>query len=41
VERPEALEAVVTEQIAQRGHPRDLFDEVGREASLAFGHDTP
>ena len=34
----EALEALVHERIAQGEDPRDLFEELSREANLVFGH---
>jgi hypothetical protein len=34
----EALEALVDERIAQGEDPRDLFEELSREANLVFGH---
>jgi hypothetical protein len=34
----EALEALVNERIAQGEDPKDLFEELAREANLVFGH---
>ena len=34
----EALEALVEERIAQGEDPRDLFEELSREANQVFGH---
>jgi hypothetical protein len=34
----EALEALVNERIAQGEDPRDLFEELSREANQVFGH---
>jgi hypothetical protein len=34
----EALETLVNERIAQGEDPRDLFEELSREANLVFGH---
>jgi len=34
----EALEALVNERIAQGEEPRDLFEELSREANQVFGH---
>ena len=34
----DALEALVNERIAQGEDPRDLFEELSREANQVFGH---
>jgi hypothetical protein len=34
----EALEVSVNERIAQGEDPRDLFEELSREANQVFGH---
>jgi hypothetical protein len=34
----EALEGLVNERIAQGEDPRDLFEELSREANQVFGH---
>ncbi len=34
----EALEALVNERIAEGADPRELFEELRREANLVFGH---
>jgi len=34
----EALEALINERIAKGEDPKDLFDELAREANLVFGH---
>ncbi len=34
----EALENMVNERIAQGADPKDLFDELRREANYVFGH---
>jgi hypothetical protein len=34
----EALETLVNERIAQGDDPRDLFEELSREANQVFGH---
>jgi hypothetical protein len=34
----ETLEALVDERIAAGEDPRDLFEELTREANLVFGH---
>lgn len=34
----EALETLVNERIAQGEDPRDLFEELSREANQVFGH---
>jgi hypothetical protein len=34
----EALEKLVAERIAQGEDPRDLFEELSREANQVFGH---
>jgi len=34
----EALESLVNERIAQGEDPRDLFEELSREATQVFGH---
>jgi hypothetical protein len=34
----EALEALVNERIAQGEDPRELFEELHREANQVFGH---
>ena len=34
----EALESLVNERIAQGEDPRDLFEELSREANQVFGH---
>ena len=34
----EALEALVNERIENGADPKDLFDELAREANLVFGH---
>jgi hypothetical protein len=34
----EALEALVNDRIAQGEDPRDLFEELHREANQVFGH---
>ena len=34
----EALEALVNERIEKGEDPKDLFDELAREANLMFGH---
>ena len=36
----EALEALVNERIEKGEDPKDLFDELAREANLAFGHNS-
>ena len=37
----EALEALVNERIAKGEDPRDLFEELSREANQVFGHFNP
>ena len=34
----EALEALVNERIEKGEDPKNLFDELAREANLVFGH---
>jgi hypothetical protein len=34
----QALEALVNQRIAQGEDPRDLFEELSREANQVFGH---
>lgn len=34
----ETLEALVNERIEKGEDPKDLFDELAREANLVFGH---
>jgi hypothetical protein len=34
----EALESLVAERIARGEDPRDLFEELSREANQVFGH---
>jgi hypothetical protein len=34
----ETLETLVNERIAKGEDPKDLFDELAREANLVFGH---
>ena len=34
----EALEALVNERVAEGEDPRDLFEELSREANQVFGH---
>ena len=34
----EVLEALVNERIAEGADPRELFEEISREANLVFGH---